>query len=181
VIDPPSLTGAQVTLTALRDEDSDRLFAWINDRELVALNAAFRPVPRAEHDHWFETIRSSTDARIFGIRLRDADRLVGSCQLHHIHPTHRNAELQIRIGEADARGRGVGTEAMRLLLAFGFERLDLHRIHLHVFATNEIALRLYEKVGMTREGILREAALIESEWKDVVVMAILRGEWSARR
>jgi diamine N-acetyltransferase len=163
-----------VVLTALQAEDSPLLFAWINDRALVELSAPFRPISRAEHDVWFDQIRQREDVRIFGIR--EADRLVGSCQLHSIHPVHRSAELQIRIGAEDARGRGVGQEALRQLLRYGFDELDLHRIYLHVLVTNERAIRTYERAGFRREGVLREAAMIDGAWTAVVLMAMLQHE-----
>jgi UDP-4-amino-4,6-dideoxy-N-acetyl-beta-L-altrosamine N-acetyltransferase len=161
-----------VALAALRPEDSDLLFEWINDHDLVVQSAPFRPIDRAEHDAWFERIRQREDARIFAIR--EGDRLVGSCQLHSIHPVHRSAELQIRIGADDARGRGVGSEAVSQLVRFGFDELGLHRICLQVFATNDRAIRLYERAGFRREGVLREAASIDGAWIDVLLMALLR-------
>jgi RimJ/RimL family protein N-acetyltransferase len=160
-----------VELTPLRTEDSSPLFAWINDRALVTLSAPFRPIPRAEHDAWFDQVRQREDVRIFGIR--EGDRLVGSCQLHSIHPVHRSAELQIRIAVEDARGRGIGRQALQQLVRYGFDELGLHRIFLHVFVTNARAIRLYEGAGFRREGLLREAALIEGEWVDVLLMALL--------
>jgi diamine N-acetyltransferase len=170
-----------VELAALRPADSPLLYEWINDRELVTLSAPFRSVPPAEHDAWFGQVQRRSDTRIFGIRLSGDDRLVGSCQLRDIHLVHRSAELQIRIGAADARGHGVGTEATRLLLAFGFEELDLHRIYLHVFASNTRARRLYERAGFRIEGTLREAAYVEEEWLDVILMAILQSEYRNNR
>jgi RimJ/RimL family protein N-acetyltransferase len=172
-----ALLGQEVVLAPLRGEDSALLFEWINNRELVRLSAPFRPISRQAHDAWFADVRRRADTRIFGIRVRDGDRLVGSCQLHSIHPVHRSAELQIRIGADDARGRGTGSEAIRLLLRWGFGELRLHRIYLHVFATNRPARRLYERVGFRTEGLLREAACIEGEWVDVVLMAILDSEY----
>jgi UDP-4-amino-4,6-dideoxy-N-acetyl-beta-L-altrosamine N-acetyltransferase len=161
-----------IELTQLQSEDSSVLFGWINDRALVTLNAPFRSITPEEHDAWFEEIQHRADVRIFGIR--EDGRLVGSCQLHSIHPVHRSAELQIRIGAPGARGRGIGRQALRQLLRYGFGELDLHRIYLHVFATNEPAIGLYERAGFHREGVLREAALIEGAWVDVIVMALLR-------
>jgi RimJ/RimL family protein N-acetyltransferase len=168
--------GETVELAPLRDDDSPLLFDWINDRNLVVRSAPYQPVSREKHNAWFNAVRVCADVRIFGIRLLDGDRLVGSCQLHSIHPVHRSAELQIRLGAADARGLGIGTEATRLLLRLGFEELGLHRIYLQVFERNEPARRLYDRVGFRTEGMLREAAYIEGEWIDVVVMAMLRSE-----
>ena len=169
----PTLAGRGVVLAPLRPEDSDALFSWINTRDLVRLSAPFRDIPREEHDRWFAGIVARGDTAIFGIRLRRGDRLVGSCQLTGIDAAHRSAELRIRIAERAARGRGHGTEATRMLVDYGFDVLQLHRIWLHVFATNERALRTYERVGFKREGVLRESALIDGSWRDIIVMGLL--------
>jgi RimJ/RimL family protein N-acetyltransferase len=134
-------------LGPLRDEDSDALFAWINDEELVELSAVFRPVTREEHEAWFTDVRGRRDVAIFAIR--EDGRLVGSCQLLL---DGDEAELRVRIGEADARGRGLGTEAVRELVAHGFQQRRLRRIWLQVFATNGRAIRSYEKAGFARAG-----------------------------
>lgn len=164
-----------VELTLLRPEDSPRLYEWINDRALVTLSAPYRRVSQAEHDAWFEQVRHRDDLRIFAIR--EEGRLVGTCQLHSIHSAHRSAELQIRIGDPESRGRGIGTAATARLLEIGFRELGLHRVYLHVFATNEPARRLYERLGFRVEGMQREAAWIEGAWVDVMLMAILADEF----
>jgi diamine N-acetyltransferase len=94
--------------------------------------------------------------------------------LLNINWRHRSGELQIRIGDAASRGRGLGTEAVRLLCDFGFADLNLHRIYLHVFASNSRAIGAYEKAGFVREGLLRQAAYIDGQWVDVVLMGLIR-------
>jgi RimJ/RimL family protein N-acetyltransferase len=113
---------------------------------------------------------------IFGIREVAGGRLVGSCQLLGINPTHRKAELQIRIGDADARGRGYGREAVDLLLDFAFEDLNLHRVELTVLEGNEPAMKTYLSAGFAREGVMRQAAHIDGRYVDVVFMGVLRDE-----
>lgn len=167
------LRGERIMLSPLRDEDSEALFQWINDRGLVELNAPFSPVAEAEHRRWFDDVRKRADTVIFGIRTIDGDELIGSCQLHGIDERHRSAELQIRIGLRTAWGLGYGTEAVRLLVAYGFSELGLHRVQLHAFATNERAVRTYERVGFRREGVRRDGALVDGAFVDVVAMAIL--------
>jgi len=88
------------------------------------------------------------------------------------------AELQIRIGDAADRGRGVGSEAVGLLLRFAFDDLNLQRVQLHVFADNAAAIRVYEKAGFVREGVLRQAAHIGGKYVDVVLMGILREDYA---
>jgi RimJ/RimL family protein N-acetyltransferase len=159
-----------VTLAPLRPEDSEAMFRWINDRELVQLNAPFEPVDRASHDRWFEGIQRREDVEIFAIRLADTERLIGTCQLNEIDRDRGTCELQIRIGEAEGRDRGHGTEAVGLLLRHAFEDLGLDRVHLDVFATNERAIRAYEKAGFVREGVREADVVIDGEEVDVVQM-----------
>jgi RimJ/RimL family protein N-acetyltransferase len=164
---------ADVVLRALQPRDSDALFRWINDRETVVFNAPFVPVARVDHDRWFDAIRQDPRVRIFGIAECGQGTLIGSCQLLNIAPQHRSAELQIRIGEPAFRGRGLGTQAVRQLLQFGFEDLRLHRIALTVRADNERAIRSYRKCGFEVEGRLRDAAFIEGRHVDLLCMAVL--------
>ena len=158
----------RVRLTPLRDEDSDRLFAWINDRDLVILSAPFHAVERAAHDAWFAAIRRRDDVRIFGIRLVDGDELIGSCQLHSI--ADGSAELQIRIGEPAARGRGYGSEAVRLLLRHAFRELGLQQVTLHVLASNERAVAVYRRTGFA-EVRADETVEIEGRTERLIRMA----------
>ena len=171
-----TVRGENVVLEDLRDADSDRLFEWINDRELVVRSAQFQPVSRADHEAWFERIRRAEDVEIFGIRRASDDELIGSCQLRDIDRRHGSADLQIRIGAEADRGLGLGTEAVGLLLSYAFGEMGLHRVGLQVFPSNEGAIRAYEKAGFRREGVLREAALIDGERTDIIVMGALRGE-----
>lgn len=168
------LKGSNVFLSPLQKEDSRQLYEWINDRELVLFNAPYKPVSERHHQAWFEAIQQRNDVVIFGIRLLEEGKLIGSCQLHSINYVHRSAELQIRLGDTEQRGRGYGTEAVRLLMDFAFKDLNLQRVHLHVLSTNVVAIRVYEKVGFMREGLLRRAAYIDGQYADVVVMGILR-------
>jgi len=131
-----------LVLDELRDADSDALFAWINDPKLVEHSAVFAPVQRAEHDAWLAAVRADPDVAIFAVR--DSGRLVGTGQLIR---DGEKAELRIRIGETDARDRGLGTEAVRRLVAFGFGEMGLERIWLQVFKRNARAIRAYEKAG----------------------------------
>lgn len=166
-----------VTLGPLTAADSDVMFRWINDRATVESNSAYRPAHRSAHDAWFKSVQARCDLVIFAIRESASERLVGTCQLFDIQPVHRHAELQIRIGNEDDRGKGYGGTALRELTAFGFGSLNLHRIMLRVFGSNERAIASYVKAGFVTEGRQREAVWISSRWEDVVTMGLLRRDW----
>jgi RimJ/RimL family protein N-acetyltransferase len=101
---------------------------------------------------------------------------VGSASLFDFDMFAGHAEAGISL-LPEARGRGVGTEAMRRLVEFGFLRRNLRRIHLQAIASNAGALRSYEKAGFVVEGRLREHAWVRGHYEDIVLMAILRSEY----
>ena len=171
------MANKQVKLTELHRDDSSLLLKWINDRAQVLFNAPYTPVHENQHDAWFESILKRDDVVIFGIRLIKTNKLIGTCQLHSIDPISRSAELQIRLGAVEERSKGYGTEALRLLVRFGFNDLHLHRIYLHVFSSNLLAIRVYEKAGFAREGLLRQAAYLDGHYEDIVLMGLLCDEF----
>jgi RimJ/RimL family protein N-acetyltransferase len=171
---------ARVYLSALTNNDSEQLFKWINNSELVLFNSFYKPVHEPSHDKWFKSIVEKENFIIFGIRLADDNKLIGSCQLLNIHPIFRSAEIQIRIGETAELSRGYGSEAVHKLLEYGFIHLNLHRIYLHVFADNIRAIKAYEKAGFAKEGLQRQAAFIGGNYKDILMMGILKDEFHAR-
>jgi RimJ/RimL family protein N-acetyltransferase len=185
VINPPGKraqgghmgTGSTITLAPLLKSDIPALFTFINDRESVLFNSPYRPVSEPCHEEWFESITRRKDMVIFGIRLMPGNELIGTCQLHSIHPVHRSAELQIRIGTTDYRGKGYGTEATRRLLDIAFRDLNLNRVYLQVFSTNKSAIRIYEKAGFSLEGTLRQAAFIDGKYLDILVMGLLKDDY----
>lgn len=77
--------------------------------------------------------------------LKDGDVPVGSVYIRDIDTTHHKGEYGIFIGEAEARGKGIGTRAAKLMTAYAFRELSLHRLFLRVFADNVRAIRSYEK------------------------------------
>ncbi len=159
-----------MALEPLRDEDSDALFGWINDRELVVLNAPFEPVARPHHDLWFDWVRERDDVDIHGIRTIAGDKLIGSCQLNGIDREAGTCTLQIRIGDRSEWGRGRGTEAVGLLLERAFGDFGMREVRLDVLATNLRAIRAYEKAGFARTGVRPGGATIEGEAVDVIEM-----------
>lgn len=172
----PAAAAARVVLSPITARDAPALFAWINDRELVLASAPYRPVHETSHREWVAGLARRRDLVAFGIRMKSSGRLIGVCQLTAINAVARSADLQIRIGAAASRGKGLGAEAVRLLVGFGFRDLNLHRIALQVFATNARAIKTYQRAGFKHEGTLRDASFIDGRFVDVCVMAMLEDE-----
>lgn len=85
--------------------------------------------------------------------------------------------MAIGIGDPNFRGKGYGTDALQLILRYGFNELNLHRIGLDVISYNKSAIRAYQKVGFQVEGTMRESVLRDGQQYDRILVSILRNEY----
>ena len=109
-----------------------------------------------------------------------AEELIGIVGLDGIEWTNQVAWLTIGIGDRANWGKGYGYEAMHLVLNYAFQEPNHYRIQLTVFAYNERAIALYEKLGFQREGVHREYLHRDGERHDMYLYGILRVEWESR-
>jgi RimJ/RimL family protein N-acetyltransferase len=140
------------------------------------------PAPAIERD--LQAIlegRNKNDV-VLMICLHDDDDAepVGWIGLDGIHWQHGAASLAIGIGSAENRGKGYGSEAIRLLLDFAFNEMNLHHIGLTVFSYNTGARALYERLGFVYEGTRREFMQRDGERWDMHFYSMLRPEWVAK-
>lgn len=105
---------------------------------------------------------------------------VGSVSLFNIDQFARRAEVGISLS-AEARGLGIGTQAMRQIVEFAFVRCNFRRVHLEAIESNVAGLRVYEKVGFVVEGHLREHSWVRGHYENSVIMGLLRSEWELQQ
>jgi RimJ/RimL family protein N-acetyltransferase len=108
----------------------------------------------------------------FAVVRRADERLIGSAELHIESPEHRRGTMGYLISPA-VKGQGYGTEAAQALLDFGLSEGGLHRITATCDPENAGSVRVLEKIGMSREGHLRDHFLIRGEWRDRLLYARL--------
>lgn len=113
------------------------------------------------------------------IALKDSGELVGNCGIRVNAPEHREANIGYELNP-QVWGRGYATEAAWAVVRFGFEELDLHRIWAETVADNVGSTRVLDKLGMQREGHLRENKWFRDRWWDTCIYAVLEDEWGAR-
>lgn len=169
--------GERVYLDPLELEDLPLLQGWVNDPEVHQFLAAYRPMNAIREREWLEGLGKNEQEFVFGIALRQEEQLIGCCGLHRVNLPNRSAHVGILLGEVSTWGHGYGTEAMNLLLGYGFNTLNLIRVELRVYANNPRAIRCYEKCGFVQEGVLREARFWNGNYLNVLVMGLLRREW----
>ena len=163
-----------VYLRLMTYDDTDLIVKWRNT-DSVRKNFIYQALfTRESHENWIRTKVETGDVVQMIICEIGTDKPVGSVYVRDIDTTHHKAEYGIFIGEKDARGKGYGTAAAKLMIQYCFDELALHRLFLRVYAENERAIRSYEKAGFVKEAHLRDDVYMDGEYKDIVLMGILK-------
>lgn len=174
------LVGDQCYLAPLQIEDAPQYAEWINDLETsVGLTLSDCLLTVEKEKELLTHLQS--EPYNFAIVEKRTDILLGSAGLIDIDYINRRAGIGIFIGNKKYLGKGIGSEAMQLLLDFAFNILNLHSIYLKVFEFNKIARNCYKKIGFREVGRLRDAKWICGRAYDEIYMDILAGEFSASR
>ena len=178
----PLFSGALVRLAAPQPEDKEIFARWSRDDEYLR-NLDDDPARPAAEGNFasFDTPATSPDSFYFHIRTLEEERLIGFVVLHSIKWSNQSALLAIGIGESACRGRGYGQDALRLILNYAFDELNLYRVGLTVMAYNAAAVRAYERAGFVLEGAARGAVQRAGAHHDLLYFGILRDEWLDRR
>lgn len=176
------IEGNIVKLRSIELSDVDELLKGWNSLELRNLvgAAALGPMSQGEEEEWVKSTWKDKREKTrftFAVERIQGKKLLGTLGLFNCNWVDRSASLGIDIYSSEDRGKGYGSEAVRLLLDFAFKTLNLNRVELEVFDFNERALRCYRKVGFREVGRKRQARLIDGKYRDVIVMDVLRSEW----
>jgi RimJ/RimL family protein N-acetyltransferase len=180
------LHGDLVSLRELRRDDLPVLHAAVDsDPEVHAVTelSPWRPVTLAQRQVEFDrALGNPPDQRSvgFAVQRRDdqAGRCIGSALLWRIDPHQRTASLGITL-TSQARGKGLGRDAVRVLCRYGFDVRGLHRLSLETLATNEAMLATARACGFSQEGVLRENAWVMGRRVDEVLFGLLEPQWRA--
>ncbi|MGN0741340.1 MAG: GNAT family N-acetyltransferase [Candidatus Fimadaptatus sp.] len=175
----PRMLGERIMLREFEQNDLSEMRKWITDPDSTRYLSDTFVVPQT----WEQTA-GFLDALLAGskpgVHLVIADIMtgdyLGQCDLMNVTDYSRKAELAIVLGP-EHQGKGYGGEAIALLLELAFCHLNLNRVHLRVSSQNARALACYERAGFAIEGVLRQDSFSGGEYRDTVIMGILRDEW----
>lgn len=176
------LKGNKIILRQIDVEDMKKLSklisCWVNDGTITYyMFTGQTPYNSSQIFDDFKKLIESGHNVIFLVLEKKTEKPIGYAGLYEINSIARKAEYRILIGDRNFWGKGLGTEITELLIYYGFDRLNLHRIYLGFTANNMSAKRAYEKAGFKCEGVLKDDIYRNSRYYDSVRMAILREEY----
>ena len=172
----PKIIGERLYLSPMNPDDAEQYTKWLNDPDVADHLGQYRQmISLGNEKKAMEQL--SSEGHNYAIILKDNDTLIGNISLMDVEHIHRRATLGLFIGDAEQRGKRYGAEAIRLILSYGFNILNLHNVMLLVHADNPQGLACYEKVGFREVGRRREARIKDGHFIDLVYMDILASEF----
>ena len=164
------------------DKDPEVESRWTHDLSYLRTLSRdlARPLSQAQLKKKYEAIEKGMEEHnliYYTIRRKDDNGLLGFIRLFWIEWSHGAAQLQIGIGDAAERGQGYGSQALRLILRFAFEELNLYRLTAVVGEDNPRGVNFFQKFGFVEEVRRRQALLRDGQTYDLLMLGLLKDEW----
>ena len=178
----PTLEAPRVRLRWLTAADVDALFAIFSDGEMMRYWSSPPMQRRAEAEELVARVHRHFAEKFgfqWGIERKEDGRLLGTCTIFRVHPANRCAELGYGLASAHWK-QGYMFEALTALLGFAFGKMNLRRLEADVDPRNANSLRILDRLGFKREGLLRERWDVAGDIQDSVFLGLLAREWNGR-
>jgi RimJ/RimL family protein N-acetyltransferase len=156
---------------------------WTHDAEFMRLMELTPTCPlspamvKEQYEAAEKEMREQKTLFHFAILAREDGRLIGKALIEYVDWSSGNGYIRLGIGEAKSRGKGYGSQALRLLLRYAFAELNLYRVTAVAPAYNNCAVRLFQKFGFMEEVRRRNVLYRDGEFWDVIGFGLLNAEW----
>lgn len=175
------LTTPRLVLKSHTLANLERLNAWFNDPELSYYDGDDPPLEQPEtleqtRSHLERMISPTDPTRIihYGIHRLPELELIGYGMIANLDRYHRRCDLGLTLGEKACWGQGYAREALQAVIAYCFDRLEMHRIGASIYAFNQRSIRLFEGLGFEREGVLHQYVWKDAAYQDELIYCLLR-------
>lgn len=170
------LVGERIYLSPRNNEDVEKFTEWMNDFQVTDYTGRSGATMSLEEEKKYLEENSNPQGTFVIVTLGE-NKLIGTIGLEKINTINRSAVLGIFIGDKEYLSKGYGTEAIRLILDYGFNYMNLHSIKLELLSCNERALKCYKKCGFVETGRSRECVFLNGKYYDTISMDILASEF----
>jgi len=175
--------GEKVILRSYEKKDIDRAHALFNDYETRSFldPGVILPMSHEEEEKFIELCRSNKEKGYnFAIETLEGE-YIGGCGYFGLETKNRHTYIGIAIVDKKYWGRGYGTDAMKVLINFLFNELNIHKILLKVYSYNKRGIACYKKLGFIEEGYLREQIFRDGSYHDEMIMSLFRQQYNQKK
>ncbi|MFE3445032.1 GNAT family N-acetyltransferase [Nocardia sp. NPDC059180] len=173
------ITGDRVALRAAEPGDAETLYRWFQQDWFRTAVGQRYPQSRSAWEQWIAAHQNISYGNVsFMVCLTDGGTPIGMGSLNRQSPEDRSAEFGVAIGEARYLRGALGIEAAELLGRFGFEVMGLHRMYAWILDRNRAAIAACTAVGAVREGVARQARLVDGHHSDLMLYGVLAEEFA---
>lgn len=160
--------GEKIVLRAVEESDNAMLLSLINDPDTeMMLGGSSWPVSEAEQLKWFEHQEKSRDILRCIVALQENSKAIGTIILSDIDQKNATGHIHIKMSKDGGRGKGYGTDAVNTMVQYAFEELRLNCIYANILSYNEASIKLFERCGFKRDGVLRQRVFKRGKFCDL--------------
>jgi RimJ/RimL family protein N-acetyltransferase len=171
------LNSNKVILKGVEELDLESRIKLRNKTSFRKYFREHKDITKIDQSNWYKKILSDKNQYNFSIFAEN--NLIGHCGLYYINWINRSAEFGIYIGNNNYRNGGYGSDALRTLIKYGFNDLNLNKIWCEVYKNNE-ALHVYKHIGFKHEGTLRDNYYNEGRYWDSDILSMLKKEYEQK-
>lgn len=169
--------GFRIGLRPIAMGDVDSIMEWVNEPSVTRNFAGMsRTITWDEEARFVQKMMDSPNDRLWAIVTLDGENL-GNAGIHKIYWPAKNGRLGIVIGRGGYQGKGLGQEALQLLIAIGFMELSLHKLWVVHYETNARMMHILKKLGFQKEGLLRDEYYHDEAFHNMVRQSMLAPEF----
>lgn len=175
---PVFFHGDKINLSPVDESDIGRLCEWINNPDIRRFITVYTPKTMTEEREFVVNSSTKNCSVLFAILTKNTGEHIGNAELGDIHWRNGTAMFGFMIGVKKYWGKGYGTDALKTMLRYAFETLNLWKVKSNVIAPNIRSYRCHEKCGFKKAGVYRKEYVIDGVRQDVFLLEITRDEWS---
>jgi diamine N-acetyltransferase len=172
-----TLKGANIYLRALEPEDLEFVYAIENNESVWEVSNTQTPYSRFLIKQYLENahqdIYEAKQLRL-AICLNDSQKAIGLIDLFDFDPKNSRAGVGLVIADLESRNKGIGSEALELVINYSFQQLQLHQLYANIGSDNEISLQLFTKFGFQKIGIKKDWNRVQNCFKDELLFQLIQ-------
>lgn len=182
MIEAKIIDNDRVYLKTLQPIEAEIVYPWLQDEQNACLlnSSRIKPWTLDSVKTWIEKDLSSKTELLFGIWAKGPAELVGYVEIDGIQWQNKNCGISYLLGKQELRRQGIATAALRLVFAYCFEQLGMHRLQVTIYEFNTASIQLVKKLGFRQEGVFREHIAVKAKRYDMILFGMLRTEWLLR-